>query len=72
MNNLTDRTAVGESGPAPVTTLYVPASHSLHFAPSDVAVYPTRHAQFVKASLFDGELVPAGHVEHTSAPFAAE
>ena len=47
LKKLTDLTAIGESGPAPVAALNAPAAHALHATPSAVALYPTAHVQSV-------------------------
>ena len=59
-----------EHCPTPVALLYVPASHAVHAAPSNVPLYPAMHLQSVNSLLPDSELVPAGHVEHSPIPAA--
>jgi len=56
--------------PGPVALLYVPATHVVHAAPSNVPLYPAMHLQSVNSLLPDSELVPAGHVEHCPVPTA--
>ena len=56
--------------PVPIAGLYLPVSHAEHAAPSDVPLYPIKHVQSIKSSLPNGELVPAGHGEHSTAPVA--
>jgi hypothetical protein len=60
-----------EHCPTPVSLLYVSASHAVHAAPSDVALYPATHLQSSNSSLPDAQLVPAGHAEHCPTPVAA-
>ena len=61
----------GEHCPTPVGSLYVPASHGLHAAPSDTPLYPATHLQEFRAVLPNAELVPAGQIVHSPDPGAA-
>ena len=60
-----------EHCPTPVGSLYVPASHGLHAAPSDTPLYPAKHLQEFRAVLPNAELVPTGQIVHSPAPAAA-
>ena len=53
--------------PAPVHSLYVPASHAMHAVPS-APMYPATHEQSVRWLLPVAEEVLAGHAEHVSDP----
>eukprot|EP00961_Rhodomonas_salina_P025881 349769-Rhodomonas_salina.1 len=53
--------------PDPFTSLYAPAAHGEHAAPS-VPSYPTLQMQSVIASLPSSEPVLAGHDRHTDPP----
>jgi hypothetical protein len=57
-----------EHAPAPVTDLYLPASHAAHATPSDSAVCPAMQLQSPTPVLAKDELVPQGHAEHAPVP----
>jgi hypothetical protein len=45
----------------PMDSLYFPTPHALQLTPSDKAVYPARHVQFVSKELLTAENVLFGH-----------
>ena len=53
-----------EHATAPVTVLYVPASHAVHATPFSPAVYPATHTQSVTAVEPSSEEVWAGQPSH--------